>query len=156
MGMTAFAAGGIAATTPFSAYWLPIWLTAAVLAVTQGVYFTLRKANRQSASLTGGVSRRFFLSLTPPLVAGAALTAVLYNANALEIIPGTWLMLYGAGVIAGGVFSVRIVVVMGLCFMIVGLLAFLTPSHWSNAILTAGFGGLHLSFGLIVAKYHGG
>lgn len=156
MGITALGAGAIAATSRFAAHWLEIWLVAAVVAIGQGIYFTLRKANQQSADLAASRTRRFFLSLAPPLVAGAVLTIVLYEAGAAELIPGTWLMLYGAGVIAGGAFSVRTVAVMGLCFMVLGLLAFVAPPAWSNAILTFGFGGLHLGFGLIVAKYHGG
>lgn len=156
MGATALGASIVAASSTFAAYWIEIWLAAAILAIGEGVYFTLRKAKRQRADLSSAYTRRFFLSLAPPLVAGAVLTVVLYEANAADLIPGTWLMLYGAGVIAGGAFSVRTVAVMGLCFMILGLLAFLAPSEWSNAILAAGFGGLHLGFGLIVAKYHGG
>ena len=156
MGVTALSAAAVAATPAFAAHWMAIWLGAAVIAVCQGIYFTLRKARRQHSDLSGAHARRFFLSLAPPLVAGAVLTAAFYRANAPDLIAGTWLMLYGAGVIAGGAFSVRTVVVMGMCFMMLGCLAFLTPPAWSNAMLAAGFGGLHVAFGLIVAKYHGG
>jgi hypothetical protein len=84
------------------------------------------------------------------------MTPVLYQAQAITVIPGMWLLLYGVGVVTGGAFSVRIVPIMGLCFMALGLLSFLAPVSWTNALLASGFGGLHIIFGLIIAKHHGG
>ncbi len=40
---------------------------------------------------------------------------------------------------------------MGLCFMLIGAVALFCPLAWGTAFLAAGFGGLHLIFGLIIA-----
>jgi hypothetical protein len=106
--------------------------------------------------LSRGVGRRFLFSLSPPLVAAVVLTVVLQRLGASEAIPGTWLLLYGAGVVTGGTFSVRPVPVMGVSFMILGVVALLAPPSWSNALLAAGFGGLHIVFGAIIARRYGG
>jgi hypothetical protein len=116
----------------------------------------IKKARGDGVKLSKGVGRRFLLNLSPPLLAGAVMTLVLYQAQATTDIPGMWLLLYGVGVVTGGAFSVRIVPIMGLCFMALGLLSFLAPFSWTNVLLASGFGGLHMLFGLIIAKYHGG
>jgi hypothetical protein len=156
MGITAFIAALFASRPAYSESWLWIWLTAAVIGLVQGGWMLIKKARGDGVKLSKGVGRRFLLNLSPPLLAGAVMTLVLYQAQATTVIPGMWLLLYGVGVVTGGAFSVRIVPIMGLCFMALGLLSFLAPFSWTNVLLASGFGGLHMLFGLIIAKYHGG
>ena len=141
LGFTALAAAWLAAqqASPFA--WLRVWLA---------------KANRRGLPLFSGPARKVALSLAPPLVAGAFLTFLLFRAGLQSALPATWLLLYGAGIITGGAFSVQIVPVMGLCFMLLGGLTVLGPSAWGNWFLAAGFGGLHILFGLFIARRHGG
>lgn len=135
---------------------LNVWLAAAVLSPMIAMWAMVKKSRTAKMPLLSGPGRKFLLSFSPPMVVGALLTFVLYRAGLVEAIPGVWLLLYGTGVVAGGAFSVRIVPVMGLCFMVAGVIALFAPASWSHAILGAAFGGLHIVFGIPIARSYGG
>lgn len=137
--------------------WLTAWLADAAFALMIALWAMWRKARRAGVPLFNAPGRRFAASFVPPMIAAAALTIVLYRAGSHSelLIPGNWLMLYGAGVITGGAFSVRAVPAMGAVFMLLGGLALLAPAT-ALILMAAGFGLCHIIFGLIVAKKYGG
>ena len=91
------------------------------------------------------------------MLAGGALTMALFWGGGAAFLPGMWLLLYGAAVVSGGgASSVRVVPLMGFCFMALGALALFLPAAWGDAALAAGFGGFHLLFGTIIAVKYGG
>lgn len=136
--------------------WLAVWLVDAVIAVLILAGTTIGKARKTRADLFTKPVRRFVFALFPPLLAGGLLSAVLVFQGDMSILPGLWLLLYGTGVVTGGAFSVRIVPVMGILFMILGAVALAAPVAWGNAFMAAGFGGLHILFGILIARRHGG
>lgn len=156
IGFTALAAAAFAARQASSFGWLRVWLAEALLAIAIGLVACTWKANRRGLPLFSGPARKVALGLAPPLVAGAFLTFLLVRLGLQPAIPAMWLLLYGAGIITGGAFSVSIVPVMGICFMAVGGLAVLAPAAWGNWFLAVGFGGLHIVFGWLIARRHGG
>ncbi|MGH7503823.1 MAG: hypothetical protein ACREL7_19010 [Longimicrobiales bacterium] len=156
MGLIALAAVPVAvAQRPDAVAWLRVWLLAAVFAAAVGAVAMARKARRANASLLSGPGRRFVLSFATPVVVGAALTVALAQAGSHTLLPGVWLLLYGTAVVTGGAFSVRAVPVMGAGFLGVGLIALLFPA-WGDACMAAGFGGLQIGFGIVIARRHGG
>jgi hypothetical protein len=158
MGATALAAAGIASHMTSVETWLASWLVEAVLALAIGVFAMWRKAQAAGIPLWSAPARKFVFSFAPPLIAGAVLTLALYREGAVLAIPGVWLMLYGTGVITGGAFSVPIVPVMGACFLAEGavVLAASPSLAWAGFWLGAGFGGLHMVFGALIARRYGG
>lgn len=156
LGTTALAAAWLAMrqVTPFG--WLSVWLGEAIVAIAIALLSCTWKANRVGVPLFSGPARKVALGLAPPVVAGAFLTFLLFRAGLHSALPATWLLLYGAGIMTGGAFSVAIVPVMGVCFMLLGSLAVLAPAAWGNWFLAAGFGGLHIVFGFLIARRHGG
>jgi hypothetical protein len=156
LGLTALAAAGLAARQSNSAAWLKVWLAEAFLAALIAFLSMRSKANRRGLPLFTGPGRKVALGLFPPLIAGAFLTLLLQRAGLESALAPAWLLLYGAGIITGGLYSVAIVPVMGLCFMVTGALAVVAPAAWANWFLAAGFGGLHIIFGFLIARRHGG
>jgi hypothetical protein len=156
VGLTAVAAAWLAAQQEGSGAWLVVWLVEAGVAALVGVWATRRKARAVRMPLLRGAGRKFLFGLCPPLAAGAAMTAAFYRLESIHLLPGTWLLMYGVGTVAAGTFSVRVVPVMGLCFMVLGALTLMAPPAWGNACMAAGFGGLHLVFGVLIARRHGG
>ena len=156
IGLTAFVAAAIAAARPTVDEWLAVWMAEAVLSLVIASSAMLLKARAVGASILSRPGRKFALSFSPPMAVGALLTAVLYRAGLAEALPGTWLALYGTAVMAGGAFSVPSVIVMGACFFALGAAALFGPAAWGDAFMAAGFGGLHIIFGAVIARRHGG
>ena len=84
------------------------------------------------------------------------LTIALVWRGTFDVLPGLWLLAYGAGVVAAGSYSVRVVPLLGALLMLLGAVALAVPPGWGNWCLAAGFGGLHIGFGLWIARRHGG
>jgi hypothetical protein len=156
MGMSALAAAGLSTRARTPEEWLGIWLAEAFLALGIGVWAIAAKARRANIPLFAGPARRFLLTLSPPLAAGALVTLALQRAGETPVLPGIWLLLYGTAVVTGGAFSVRIVPVLGVGFMLLGAICLFCPPSWGTAFLAAGFGGLHIVFGVLIAKRYGG
>jgi hypothetical protein len=156
MGLAAIVAAAVAPAPNSGWPWLATWLAAALVAILVGAWATAHKVRAAKVPILSRPAQKFALSLAPPLVAGALLTMALYHAGLLSALPGLWLLLYGAGVMTAGAFSVRVVPVMGICLMVVGTVALFSPPAWGNWFLGAGFGGLQVLFGIIIARRYGG
>jgi len=156
MGVIALAAAVIAARQTSPDQWLAVWLAAAGAAAVIGLIAMSHKARLAGATLTGAAARRFAIGMAAPFVAGAAITYELWAVRNFTVMAPSWLLLYGAGVLTGGIFSVPAVRAIGACFMALGIAAIASPAEWGNAWLGVGFGGLHVAFGIYIARNHGG
>ena len=156
MGFVALAAAAAGARTRNNWQWLAIWLLAALSAAPLGFVAMRWKARRYGLTLWSAAGRRFAQGFVPALVAGAVLSAALINAGRFDLLPATWLLLYGAGVLAGATASVAVLAWLGAAFMVLGVAAAVTGSAWRDLWLGAGFGGLQMIFGVIIARKHGG
>jgi hypothetical protein len=156
MGGTAVFAALAAARAATPDAWLQIWLVEGAIAFLIGTVSIWLKARRTGVALGSGSSRKFLLAFAPALVSAALLTPAVWNSGAGHILPGLWLCLYGVAVVGAGTFSVRIVPEMGAAFLLLGALALVAPNTWGNALLGVGFGGLHLIYGVLIARRYGG
>lgn len=156
MGATALFAAFAAHLAKSPKAWLAIWASEATLAFAIGLAFSYRKAMPDGNPLNSRPFRRFVLAMAPSAFVGALLTVVLFREGLQSLLPSVWLLLYGLGVSSAGAFSVRIVPLMGAGFLALGGLAACTPFAWGDGIMAAGFGGLHLVFGFLIARHFGG
>jgi hypothetical protein len=157
MGTTAIVAAVMSGPPDDSLRWVLIWLAEAGVAAAIALIAMTLKARRIGAPLSSAApAHRFALAYVPPLVAGMVLTPVFVTYGLMARLPACWLLLYGTAAATGGAFSVRVVPLMGLCFMALGVVAFAAPASWGHWLMAAGFGGLHIGFGLVIARKHGG
>jgi hypothetical protein len=156
VGITAIAAAVLAHRYGLSRTWMLIWLGEAVVAAAIAGVTMVRKAARSQVSFRGAPARRFFISYFAPIVAGAALTIFLARHGFLAALPAAWLLLYGASFVSSGAYSIPVVPVMGICFMLLGIAACFVPFAIANVLLGIGFGGLHVIFGWVIATRYGG
>ena len=156
IGASATAAAAIAHPHAGTRRWLLLWLAEAVVAAVVAAVSLVIKARRAAVSIHAGPARRFFISYFAPIIGAAALTYVLASAGLYTALPATWLLLYGASFISSGAFSIPVVPVMGICYMILGLAACFAGPQLGNALVGAGFGGLHVVFGVVIARRYGG
>ena len=156
IGLTALGAAALASRQTKARAWLLVWFVEAVVSLVISGWTMRRKARAAETPLLSRPGRKLALNFAPPAFVGALLTVALFRAGLTGVIPSMWLLLYGAGIVTGGAFSVKIVPVMGLSFMLLGTIALFSPFAWGDAFLAAGFGGLHIIFGIIIARRHGG
>lgn len=156
MGLAGLAAAIIASVQPSRLAWLLTWLATAAVAVGVGMLGVLFKARNEGVPLLSRPARQFALGFVPAIFVAALLTIVLYRAGLDALLPGMWLLLYGTAVIAGGTFSIRIVPLMGVLFLFLGAVALFTAPPVPAICLGLGFGGLHVVFGVLIARKYGG
>lgn len=156
VGVTALAAAAIALKATSDSAWTAIWLGESVLAALISFAAMVQKSGGVAKLAASVPARKCALSLAPPLAAGALLTAMFVRHGMAAELPGMWLLLYGVAVITGGAFSVGVVPIMGIAFSLFGAAAIIAPAAWGNGIMALGFGGLHILFGFIIARRHGG
>lgn len=156
MGVSAILTALVSSRLPSEELWFASWLGEAALALSIGGWAMHQKAKAVQSPIFYGPGRKFAVGLCPAMIAGAVLTVGLYRAELFVLMPGVWLLLYGVAVVTGGAFSVRVVPIMGASFMALGAVALVSPFEWANWFMAAGFGVLHIAFGIVIARRHGG
>jgi hypothetical protein len=152
MGIFGLATAALSLMPQLNTHWISIWLAAAPIAAVAGGLLLARPTSVASFIATGTPGRKLLLSLFPCLFAGAAMTAVLWSASLIVALPGTWLLLYGCALISASVTTKPIVAWMGSCFVVLGIVALVAPPAFHIPLLAAGFGGLHILFGILIGR----
>jgi hypothetical protein len=93
------------------------------------------------------------LSLSPSLLIAAVYTLKVLTDPEPQVgsVAPMWMMCYGTGVYAAGLFSVRLPRMLGLAFIVTGAAGLLWFSPYGLALAALSFGLLHVLFGIAVA-----
>jgi hypothetical protein len=152
MGSIGLLAMALSSAPSLREHWLAIWLAAAAVAAGVGLPLITQPSSLRGLTLSGTPVRKFALCLLPSLFGGVVMTGVHWSYGNLHAIPGTWLLLYGCALISASVATIRTIAVMGGSFVALGLVALVVGSEWQVYLLGAGFGGLHILFGLLIGR----
>ena len=156
MGVTAVAAAFIANSQIYLRDSLMTWLIEAALAFAIGLLAMWQKSKIAGTSLLSAPSKKFAMSFAPPLIVGVAIVLGVWRYGDYYAMPAICMLCYGAAVVCGGAFSVKVVPIMGWCFIVLGAVAFALPSNYGNLMMGLSFGGFHIIFGAIIARRYGG
>lgn len=132
-----------------------MWTVIGVAAVAQEIALTARAAQRQGIPPMGRPWRFAGLSLTPSVFVAVVLTIKLLMDGDIQYIVPVWMMCYGTGVYAAGLFSLRMPRLLGLAFIAMGTVGLLVFPQYGLLLAALSFGLLHIIFGLVVINKAG-
>ncbi|MES3018699.1 MAG: hypothetical protein V4721_13005 [Bacteroidota bacterium] len=132
-------------------FWQLFMIALAVLAfsIATACWLTIRKAKSVNEHVWNPVSRRLLTASGVPLVTGGLFVLImLIKAEYMLIAPGC-LIFYGLALFAGSHYTYVDVKWLGLCEVLLGLLALILPGE-GLLLWTVGFGFLHIIYGSIM------
>ena len=120
-----------------------------VLSIGTGIYFSYKKAKRKGQPLFGKVSQDLLFHMAIPLLAGGVLMLILLYRGYFGIVAPASLIFYGLALIGASNFTFTDVKFLGLCEVILGLLAACFPGY-GLVFWALGFGVLHIVYGSVM------
>lgn len=132
-------------------FWQLFMIAMAVLvfSLVTGCWLTIRKAREKDQNVWNPVSRRLLSAMAIPLITGGIFILILISKGNYQFISSACLIFYGLSLVAGSHYTFIDIKWLGLCEIVLGLLALIIPGH-GLIIWTAGFGLLHILYGTIV------
>ena len=129
-----------------------MWALIGIAAVAQEVVLTTRAAKSQGQPPMDRPARLTTYSLTPSVLVALVLTIEFLLEGHLQYLAPVWMMCYGTGIYAAGLFSIRLPRLLGLAFIGMGAVGLLCFPGYGVALVACSFGLLHIVFGLLVIQ----
>jgi hypothetical protein len=120
-----------------------------VASLATGVLLTYQKAKRKGQKIWGKTSRELLFNMAVPLIAGGLLILIFIARGYFGIVAPASLIFYGLSLVGAGNFTFDGVKSLGLCEIILGLIAALYPSY-GLYFWAIGFGVLHIIYGSVM------
>ena len=122
-----------------------------LLSVLISLYFSVKKAKKESKNLWTPVSRRLVINFLIPLAAGGIFVIALLVRNQIQFIVPSFLIFYGLALVSAGKFTFGEVFYLGILEIVTGLAAAFVPA-WGLSFWIIGFGILHIVYGLAMYR----
>lgn len=120
-----------------------------ILSLLTGILLTIRQARKKGENVWNPVSKRLLMNMSIPLITGGLFILILLLRGEYGIIASACLIFYGLALVAGSHYTFTDVKWLGLCEIILGLLAALLPGY-GIVFWVIGFGLLHILYGSIM------
>lgn len=134
---------------PFTVNLMLLGLAVFVVALIGALYFTFKKAKRNSHSLWNNASRQLLLAGFFPLFAGGAFCVTFVYYGCGMFIGPACLVFYGLGLISGSRHTLSDIRYLGMLDVALGCANLFFPEH-SLLFWAAGFGVLHILYGAMM------
>jgi hypothetical protein len=108
----------------------------------------VRNAQKQHIPVWNAGTKALLQHISFPIVIGAVLSLGCFKRELYELIPGITLLFYGMALFSGSKYTNTEIKVLGISQTLLGILALTCPA-WCFELWVAGFGGLHLVYGLL-------
>jgi hypothetical protein len=126
-----------------------MWAAIAAIGVGLDLAFALLSFYQKGIPLPARPIRFALGAISLSILVAAAFTVRFITDNQLAYLAPLWMMLYGIGVYSAGLFSVQLPRLLGLAFVITGLVG-LVLTNLGLLLVGIAFGGYHIAFGAIV------
>lgn len=118
-------------------------------AVTSGIFFTTRKAQRKGQKIWDKLTLRLLINLAIPLVAGGIFCLALLNFGAIAMVAPCTLIFYGLSLVNASKYTLDDIRNLGLIEIALGLIAAFNLGYGLE-FWTIGFGLMHILYGTMM------
>lgn len=123
-------------------------------ALASSVLLSRRKALASSQPLFSRVAARLLTDLSIPLISGGVFSIIFLVRGDSQYIAPSMLVFYGIALVSAARHTFGEIRYLGIMQIIIGIIALLFPG-WGLLFWVAGFGLLHIAYGIIIQrKYH--
>lgn len=127
-----------------------VWAAAGTASVLLYWFLAAEQSRRLGVSLSARPTRLARQAMGPAVLAAAVLTLRLVFDRQYDLVPAVWMLTYGIGLYNAGLFSSEEPRLLGLLFLVTGIVALLALPGWGLWMTALSFGGYHIAFGAYV------
>lgn len=141
-------------TEPLAFRLLFIALLTLIIAACGAFYFTWRKAQAKGQKMWTRPARQFMLQVIIPMLAGGIFSLAFLAHGLYAFIAPACLVFYGLALVNGAKYTLGEIRWLGYCELVLGCIALFIP-YYGLAFMAAGFGVLHIVYGIVMWNKYG-